>query len=61
MIFILRSRNALSSGKKHVAIKVVASPTEHEIVTTSPAELMRKKSVGKEKEQDEQIKEVTNG
>ena len=33
------------AGQKHVAIKVVASPAEHEIVTTSPEELLRKKTV----------------
>ena len=33
------------AGQKHVAIKVVASPTEHEIVTTSPEELLRKKTI----------------
>ncbi len=31
------------AGQKHVAIKVVASPTEHEIVTTSPKELLERK------------------
>ncbi len=33
------------AGQKHVAIKVVASPAEHEIITTSPEELLRKKTV----------------
>ncbi len=32
------------AGQKHVAIKVVASPTEHEIVTTSPKELLERKA-----------------
>ena len=31
------------AGQKHVAIKVVASPKEHEIITTSPEELLRRK------------------
>jgi len=31
------------AGQKHVAMKVVASPKEHEIVTTSPQDLLRKK------------------
>ncbi|MBI2113430.1 MAG: conjugal transfer protein TraC, partial [Candidatus Wildermuthbacteria bacterium] len=31
------------AGQKHVAIKVVASPVEHEIVTTSPEELLQKR------------------
>lgn len=31
------------AGQKHVAIKVVASPTEHEIVTTSPKELLQQR------------------
>lgn len=30
------------AGQKHVAMKVVASPTEHEIVTTSPKELLER-------------------
>ena len=31
------------AGQKHVAIKVVASSKEHEIITTSPEELLRRK------------------
>ena len=31
------------AGQKHVAMKVVASPKEHEIITTSPQELLRRK------------------
>ncbi|MDO8577283.1 MAG: DUF87 domain-containing protein [Candidatus Wildermuthbacteria bacterium] len=31
------------AGQKHVAIRVVASPTEHEIVTTSPKEILERK------------------
>ena len=31
------------AGQKHVAMKVVASPKEHSIITTSPEELLRKK------------------
>lgn len=38
------------AGQKHVAIKVVASPAEHEIITTSPEELLRKKTVEEYKE-----------
>ena len=34
------------AGQKHVAIKVVASPKEHEIITTSPEELLRRKQQG---------------
>ncbi|OHA67483.1 MAG: conjugal transfer protein TraC [Candidatus Wildermuthbacteria bacterium RIFCSPHIGHO2_02_FULL_47_12] len=34
------------AGQKHVAIKVVASPAEHEIITTSPEELLQRKQVG---------------
>ena len=33
------------AGQKHVAIKVVASPAEHEIITTSPEELLRRKTI----------------
>mgnify|MGYP000026452210 CR=1 FL=1 len=29
------------AGQKHVAIKVVASPKEHSIITTSPEELLQ--------------------
>lgn len=32
------------AGQKHVAIKVVASKTEHEIVTTSPKELLQRET-----------------
>ena len=32
------------AGQKHVAIKVVASPTEHQIVTTSPKELLEREA-----------------
>ena len=32
------------AGQKHVAIKVVASPTEHQIVTTSPKELLERET-----------------
>ena len=31
------------AGQKHVAMKVVASPKEHSIITTSPEELLRRK------------------
>ena len=31
------------AGQKHVAMKVVASPKEHDIITTSPEELLRKR------------------
>ncbi|MDP6704124.1 MAG: conjugal transfer protein TraC, partial [archaeon] len=30
------------AGQKHVAIKVVASPAEHDIVTTSPVDLLKR-------------------
>lgn len=32
------------AGQKHVALKVVASPKEHEIVTTSPQEILRRRA-----------------
>jgi type IV secretory pathway VirB4 component len=32
------------AGQKHVAIKVVASPAEHEIVTTAPEEILQKRA-----------------
>ncbi|MBI1984902.1 MAG: conjugal transfer protein TraC, partial [Candidatus Wildermuthbacteria bacterium] len=32
------------AGQKHVAIKVVASPTEHQIITTSPEEILKRKA-----------------
>ncbi|MDO8633306.1 MAG: DUF87 domain-containing protein [Candidatus Wildermuthbacteria bacterium] len=32
------------AGQKHVAIRVVASPTEHEIVTTSPKEILEREA-----------------
>ncbi|HEB13417.1 MAG TPA: DUF87 domain-containing protein [candidate division CPR3 bacterium] len=36
------------AGQKRVAIKVVASPTEHEIVTTSPKEILEQREIKKE-------------
>jgi type IV secretory pathway VirB4 component len=36
------------AGQKHVAIKVVASPTEHEIITTKPEEILAKRGLPKE-------------
>jgi len=32
------------AGQKHVAIKVVASPTEHEMITTAPEEIARRQA-----------------
>ncbi|MDO8470969.1 MAG: ATP-binding protein [bacterium] len=32
------------AGQKHVAVKVVASPREHEIVTTSPKDILERKA-----------------
>jgi len=32
------------AGRKHVAIQIVASPKEHEIVTTNPEELARRQA-----------------
>ncbi|MBI2055265.1 MAG: DUF87 domain-containing protein [Candidatus Sungbacteria bacterium] len=32
------------AGQKHVAIKVMASPTEHQIVTTSPKEILERET-----------------
>ncbi|MBI4138157.1 MAG: DUF87 domain-containing protein [Candidatus Wildermuthbacteria bacterium] len=31
------------AGQKHVAIKIVASPAEHQIITTAPEELLRRR------------------
>ena len=39
------------AGQKHVAIKIVASPKEHEIITTSPEDLLRKKASANESPQ----------
>ena len=33
------------AGQKHVAVKVVASPREHDIVTTSPQEILKRKAM----------------
>jgi conjugal transfer ATP-binding protein TraC len=47
------------AGQKHVAIQIVASPKEHEIVTTNPEELARRKAQKKaEKETSETVAEV---
>jgi len=32
------------AGKKHVAIQIVASPTEDRIVTTAPEEVLRRRA-----------------
>jgi conjugal transfer ATP-binding protein TraC len=32
------------AGPRHVAIQILAFPTEHTIITTNPKELMRQKS-----------------
>ena len=32
------------AGQKHVAIKVVASPAEHEMITTAPEEIARRQA-----------------
>ncbi|MDO8655211.1 MAG: DUF87 domain-containing protein [bacterium] len=39
------------AGQKHVAIKVVASPTEHQIITTSPKELLAREVAEREAEE----------
>ena len=41
------------AGQKHVAIRVVASPVEHEFITTAPEELLRKKAQGAAKAADD--------
>ncbi|MBI2003284.1 MAG: ATP-binding protein, partial [Candidatus Wildermuthbacteria bacterium] len=38
------------AGQKRVAIKIVASPKEHEIVTTAPEELLVRKSLEEQKQ-----------
>lgn len=43
------------AGQKHVAIKVVASPAEHEIITTSPEELLRKKTIEEYKSNEDAV------
>lgn len=35
------------AGQNHVAIRVVASPAEHELITTDPQELLRRQQAGK--------------
>ncbi|MDZ4232023.1 MAG: conjugal transfer protein TraC, partial [Candidatus Pacearchaeota archaeon] len=40
------------AGQKHVAIKVVASPMEHEIVTSSPKELLERRRTASEQKED---------
>ena len=43
----------LFAGNTHVAIQVVASGSEHGIITTKPEEVMRKKQVAKEEKERE--------
>ncbi|MBI2452797.1 MAG: hypothetical protein HYV55_01030 [Parcubacteria group bacterium] len=42
------------AGQKHVAIKVMASPTEHQIVTTSPKELLEREARESDSEETEE-------
>jgi hypothetical protein len=42
----------LFAGNTHVAIQVVASPTEHQIITTKPEEVMKKKAEEKARAQE---------
>lgn len=44
------------AGRKHVAIQIVASPKEHEIVTTNPEELARRKAQQEEEKLEQQLK-----
>ncbi len=46
------------AGQKHVAIKVVASPAEHEIITTSPEEILQKKA-WEERSEEQKPEETT--
>ena len=46
------------AGQKHIAIKVVASPSEHEIITTAPEEIAKQKA--REQASDETKKTTTN-
>jgi type IV secretory pathway VirB4 component len=39
----------LFAGNTHVAIQIVASPSEHQIITTKPEEVMKKKQEEKER------------
>jgi type IV secretory pathway VirB4 component len=42
------------AGQKHVALQVAASPTEHQIITTSPKELLEQKAEGANQEQNQE-------
>ena len=46
------------AGRKHVAIQIVASPKEHEIVTTNPEEIARRKAEEEAREQETRLKET---
>ena len=41
------------AGRKHVALQIVASPKEHEIVTTNPEEIARRRAEAALKKQQE--------
>jgi len=45
------------AGRKHVAIQIVASPKEHEIVTTNPEELAQRKKVEEAEKKEKKIME----
>lgn len=45
-----RGQGIFFAGQSHVAIQVVSSQAEHELVTTDPKDLERRKAAGKQKE-----------
>jgi len=54
--FLLNSgvgQGVFLAGRKHVAIQIVASPKEHEIVTTNPEELASRRAEMLLKRQEE--------
>ncbi len=46
------------AGANHVAIQVIASENEHNLITTNPIELMKKEQEEKAKRQEEQMQKV---
>lgn len=43
------------AGQNHVAIRVVASPEEHQLITTNPQELLKRKSIEDLKKTNQQL------
>jgi type IV secretory pathway VirB4 component len=46
------------AGQNHAAIKIIASPTEDQLVTTNPEQLLKQKAANIEEEEDAEEMEI---